>query len=164
MTDGEVKDFERFFSEYSKSLKEELYSKLNEEQNLRKAAKSFYVFPATPDKVEKHAKMMQSNHSDNCVHRYNIMILNLFDQDLQLINIKPMIKNKLKELLSELKKFKVQIILVLEYKKRNDRKTIYLSAKLIASNSDIDEAFKSMHQSIMTKIKNFLVKTGFSWM
>ena len=64
-----------------------------------------------------------------------------------------MIKNKLKELLSELKKFKVQIILVLEYKKRNDRKTIYLSAKLIASNSDIDEAFKSMHQSIMTKIK-----------
>ena len=26
--------------------------------------------------------------------------------------------------------------------------------KLIASTSDIDEAFKSMHQSIMTKIKN----------
>ena len=27
--------------------------------------------------------------------------------------------------------------------------------KLIASVSDIDEAFKSMHQSIMTKIKSY---------
>ena len=29
------------------------------------------------------------------------------------------------------------------------------SAKLIASDSDIDEAFKSMHQIIMTKIKHY---------
>ena len=65
-----------------------------------------------------------------------------------------MIKNKLKELLSELKKFKVQLILVLEYKKRNDRKIFHFSAKLIASYSDTDEAFKSMHQNIMTEIKN----------
>ena len=35
-------------------------------------------------------------------------MLNLFDPELQLINIKLMIKKKLKELLSELKKFKVQ--------------------------------------------------------
>ena len=35
---------------------------------------------------------------------------------MQLINTKPMIKNKLKEFLSKLKKFKVQAILVLEYK------------------------------------------------
>ena len=27
--------------------------------------------------------------------------------------------------------------------------------KLIASNLDIDETFKSMHQSIITKIKNY---------
>ena len=59
-----------------------------------------------------------------------------------------MIKNKLKELLSELKKFKVQTILVLDYKKTNDRKIFHSSAKQIASDSDIDEAFKSMHQSI----------------
>ena len=32
------------------------------------------------------------------------------------------------------------------------------SAKLIASDSDIDEAFKSIHQSIMTKIKNYACK------
>ena len=60
--------------------------------------------------------MMQSNSSDNCVHHYNFEILNLFDLDLQLINTKPKIKNKLKELLSELKKFKVQTILVIENK------------------------------------------------
>ena len=46
--------------------------------------------------------------SDNCVHHYNVEILNLFDSELLLIIIKLMIKNKLKELLSELEKFKVQ--------------------------------------------------------
>ena len=66
-----------------------------------------------------------------------------------------MIKNKLKEFLSKLKKFKVQIILVLDYKKRNDHKIFNSSTKLIASDSDIDEAFKPMHQSIIKKIKNY---------
>ena len=56
-----------------------------------------------------------------------------------------MIKNKLKNLFSELKKFNVQAILVLDYKKRNDRKFFHSSAQLIASDSVIDEAFKSMH-------------------
>ena len=46
------------------------------------------------------------------------MILNLFNLELQLINTKPMIKNKFEKLLSELKKLKVQSILVLGYKKR----------------------------------------------
>ena len=79
--------------------------------------------------------------------------MNRFDPELQLINTKPIMENKLKELLSELQKFKVQIILVLDYKKRNDRKIFHSSTKLIASDSDIDEAFKSMYQSIMTKNK-----------
>ena len=96
---------------------------------------------------------MQSNSSDKYVYRYNIKISNLFDPRLQLINTKPMIKNKLKELLSELKKFKVQTILVLEYKKRN-YKIFHSSAKLIASDSEIEGTFKSMNQSIMTKIKS----------
>ena len=55
---------------------------------------------------------MRSHSSDSCAH-----CLNLFDPELQLINTKPIIKSKLKELLSELKKFEVQTILVLEYKK-----------------------------------------------
>ena len=59
-------------------------------------------------------------------------------------------------MLSELKKFKVPRILVLEYKKRNDYKIFRLSTKLIASDSDIDEAFKSMHQSIIETIKHFV--------
>ena len=46
----------------------------------------------------------------------------------------------------------------LDYKKRNNHKIFYSSAKLIASDSDIDEAFKSMHQSIMTKMKNYACK------
>ena len=88
------------------------------------------------------------------VFHYNIKVLNLSDRDLQLIKTSPIIKSKLKELLSELKKFRVQSILVLEYKKRNAHKIFYSITKLIASDSDIDEVFKSMHLSIMTKIKN----------
>ena len=60
--------------------------------------------------------------------------MNLFDPELQLITTKSVIKNKLKELLSELEKFKVQAILFLDYKKRNNRKIFLSSAKLIGSN------------------------------
>ena len=56
-------------------------------------------------------------------------------------------------MLTELKGFKSQTILVLEYKTRNDCKIFHSSAKLTASDSDIDEAsFKSMHQGVMKKI------------
>ena len=145
LTDEKVKDFVVInFSEYFKSIREE--------QNLRKGAKWLYIFLTTPDEVEKS---VQSNSFDNCIHHYHVEILNLFDPELQLINTKPMNKNKLKELLSELQKFKVQTILVLGYKKRNDRKIFHSRAKLITSDSEIDEAFKSMHQSIMTKIENY---------
>ena len=89
-----------------------------------------FVFLTTPDEVEKYVEMMQSNSSGNFVHHCNIEILNLSDPELQLMNTKLIIRNKLKELLSELKKFKFQSILALEYKKRND----HSSAKLIASD------------------------------
>ena len=49
--------------------------------------------------------------------------------------------------------FQVQTILVLKYKKRNELKTFHSSVKLIASDSDIEETFTSMHQSIMAKKK-----------
>ena len=99
---------------------------------------------------------MLSSLSDKYVHRYNIEILNLFDSELQLISAKTIIKNKLKELLSELKS-SVQTILFLEYQKRNNRRIFHSNAKLIASDSDsdIDEAFKSKHQSIMSTMKNY---------
>ena len=60
--------------------------------------------------------MRQLSSSDNCVHRQHIDILNLFDPELQLINTKPIIKNKLKEFLG---KFKVQAILDIEYKQES---------------------------------------------
>ena len=132
-TDEEVTGFVAInFSEYFKSIREE--------QNLRKVAKSLYIFLTTLDEVEKYVDIMQPKSSDNCIHRYNVEIFVIFDPELQLINTKPTIKNKLKELLSELEKFKVQKILVLNYKKRNDRKIFHSSAKLIGSDSDIDEA------------------------
>ena len=73
-------------------------------KNKRKVAKLLDIFLTTPDEVEKYVEIMKSNFSDNCVHRYNIKILNIFNPELQLINTKPMIENKLKELVSDLKK------------------------------------------------------------
>ena len=52
------------FSKYFKSIEEE--------QNIRKVAKSLDFFLTTPDKV-------QSNSSDNFIHHYNVRIFNLFD-------------------------------------------------------------------------------------
>ena len=128
-----------------------MHSKLNEEQNLRKVAKSLYIFLTTSDEVKKYVKMMQSNSSDNWVHCYNVEMF---------INTKPVIKNKFKELPSELTNSRVQEILVLEYKKRNDRKIFHSSTKLIARTSGTDKAFVSMRQSIMIEKKVMLVKIG----
>ena len=59
LTDEEVKDFLFInFSDYFKSTREKLYSKLNAEQNLRKVAKSIYILLTSPDEVEKYAKIM----------------------------------------------------------------------------------------------------------
>ena len=82
---------------------------------------------------------------------------NLSDPGLHLINTKPEIKNKLKALLNELEKFKVQTTSDIDCKARNNRKIFHLSTKLIAYDSDIDGAFKSMHQSVMTKMKNYAI-------
>ena len=58
LTDEKVKDFVPInFSEYFKFIREE--------QNLRKAAKSLYIFLTTPYEIEKY---VQSNSSDNCTH------------------------------------------------------------------------------------------------
>ena len=87
-----------------------------------------YFFVTTSDEV-------QSSSTDNCIHHYVVEIFILLDPELQLINAKPVIKNKLKRLLNELRIFKVQTILVLDYKKRNDCKTFHSNTKLTASDS-----------------------------
>ena len=84
MTDEEVKDFIAI-NFYFKTIREE--------KNLRKVSKLLYVFLTTPDEVGKY---MKSNYFDNCVHHYDIEILNLFNPEKQPINTKPVFKNKLK--------------------------------------------------------------------
>ena len=62
-------------------------------------------------------------------------------------------------MLDKLKEFKLQTILVLEYKKLEDHKSMhkifYSSAKLTVNDSDFDKAFRLMPKSIMTRIKIF---------
>ena len=83
-------------------------------------------------------------------------ILNVLDPELQLINTKPVIKSQLKGSLNKLKKSKVQTVLGLGYKKRNDSEIFNSSTKIIASDLDINQAYKSIHQSIITKIKKYV--------
>ena len=80
------------------------------------------------------------------MHCYNVEILNLFDPELQLINTKPMIKNKLKQFLNELKKFKVQAVLALDYKKERIKKfPIQVLNKLLeAFMKNVDPCIKAL--------------------
>ena len=82
------------------------------------------------------------------------IILTLFDPELQFIKTKAEIKDKLKVLLNELRKFKVGTVLVLDYKKRNDSQIFHSCTKLIASELGHDKAFKSIYQIIISKIKH----------
>ena len=62
LTGKNVKDYVGInFSEYFKSTREKLYSKISEEQNLRKVVESLYIFLKTPDTVEQYVEMIQSN-------------------------------------------------------------------------------------------------------
>ena len=64
LTNDEVKDFVVInFGECFESKREKLYSKLSEEQNVRKVGESFYIFLTTPDEVEKYVEIMQSKSS-----------------------------------------------------------------------------------------------------
>ena len=85
--------------------------------DFRKVVESLYIFLATSDEVENILRWLQSSYSHNGLCHTNINIFNLFDPELQLINTKTNIENKLNKLLSEMKKFKVQSILILQYKR-----------------------------------------------
>ena len=79
MTNDEVKDFAVIiFCEYLKSSKKNCVLNYVRSRILRKVVESIYIFLAGHDEIEKYVEMMQSNASDNCVHHYNIEILNLF--------------------------------------------------------------------------------------
>ena len=66
LTNEHVKDFvARNFARYFKFIREE--------QNLIKVSKSLFIFVTTPDAAEKY---VQSNCYENCMHRFNVEILN----------------------------------------------------------------------------------------
>ena len=70
-TDEKVEAFVAInFSEYSKSIRKK--------QNLRKVPRSLYIFLTTPDEVEKY---VESNSSDNCIHRYDVEIFNISNEN-----------------------------------------------------------------------------------
>ena len=67
LTDDKVKDFVAInFGEYFKFIREKLYWKLSEEQDLRKVVESLYIFLTRHDEVEKYVEMIQSSSSENC--------------------------------------------------------------------------------------------------
>ena len=61
--------------------------------------------------------IMQSSSSESYVHVCNIEVLDFFNPELQLINTKSVMKNKLKDILSDLKEFTVHTVLALGNKK-----------------------------------------------
>ena len=82
MTDEQVKDFEAInFSECFES-KKKIFSKLNEEQNLRKVAKLPYIFLTILDKVEKYVKL---SYSDICIIAITLRLSIILIQDYNLI-------------------------------------------------------------------------------
>ena len=76
---------------------------------------------------EKHAKIMKQSHAcKGYANTYSVEILNSFDRELQIKDTESGIKNKLIDLLSELRRFKFVKTLVLGFKNvENDNKTIY---------------------------------------
>ena len=66
----------------------------------------------------KNAKITKWSHTyEGCASTYNVEILNSLNPELQLKDIESAIKNKLIDLLSELRGFKFVTTLVLESKK-----------------------------------------------
>ena len=71
LTDEKVEAFVAInFSEYCKSIRKK--------QNLRRVARSLYIFLTTPDEVEKY---VESNSSDNCIRRYDVEIFNISNEN-----------------------------------------------------------------------------------
>ena len=65
LTDEKVKDFVVInFGKY--------FNSIIKEESLRKVAKLLYIF------LTKEEKFVESDSSGNCIHRYNVEILNLF--------------------------------------------------------------------------------------
>ena len=89
--------------------------------------------------------------------------MNSFNHKLQLEDAESTIRNKLKDLLTELKGFKFVTTLALELKKiESDKETKYSTfhlfskAETIINDSDIDNVFESIYTTIISNIQTSL--------
>ena len=90
---------------------------------------------------------------------YDVEILNYNDSELQIKGTKSEIKNKIIDLLSELRGFKFVKTLVLEFKKigsddKTKYDTFYLNSKTktIINESYTDDIFESIYNTYMSNI------------
>ena len=114
----------------------------------------------------KNTKIRKRSHAyGGCAFTHNFGILNSFNPELQFKDNEFAVKNKLKDLLIELKEFKFVTTLVLELQKIecNDEttySTFYSTSKaeVIINESDIDDVFELIYsiKNIHTNIQNSL--------
>ena len=113
---------------------------------------------------EKNAKLTkQFNAYEGYANTYSIEVLNSFNLQLQLKDTVSAIKNKLIDLLSEMKRFKLVTKLVLEFTYiENDDKTIYnrfcvnSKVKIVINESDTKAILESICSTIMSSIQILL--------
>ena len=84
-----------------------------------------------------------------------------FDSEFQLINTKPIIENKLKELLNELKKLKVQTILVLHSKKKMIVECSIQMLSLLLVSQTLIKHLNPCIKTLWQKLKNYVCE---NWM
>lgn len=90
---------------------------------------------------------------------YNVKILNSFNSELQPKDTASAIRDKLIELLSESKDFKLVTTLVLEFRNiKRDNKTLYNTfylnsrSEIIINERYIDDSFESTYSTIVLNI------------
>ena len=106
---------------------------------------------------------MKSSHAYKYyANTNNVESLNSFNPELQLKGTESSIRNKLIDLLIELKGFKFVTTLVLEFKKIESNEetkcsTFYLTSKAetIINKSDIHNVFKSIYIMIISKMEKY---------
>ena len=110
--------------------------------------------------MKKNAKRPKRSYAyKDYVSTYIVENLNCFNPELQLKYTQYAVKNKLIDLVIELKCFKFVATLVLEFEKiENDDKTEYSifysnsKAEAIITESDIDVLFKSIYSIIISNV------------
>ena len=112
---------------------------------------------------EKNVKLTKREHAFSS--SYNFEILNSYNPELQLKDTESAIKNKLKQLMTELRGFKFVTTLVLVFKKvESEDKTKYgtfysnSKAEIIINESDINDMFKSIYTTFISNIQKSLGK------